>query len=116
MRQKCRDTYDAWCVGKKLIPSRKFMSVWTDGYTIFSYDTPILHFFELKNGPEVYVLNLSEYSTTTSQHQNGLHRLLEEDGGMGDVIVLRDIEQGAEVCDLEGEAYRDWISSQADGP
>lgn len=45
--------------------SARFPSCWTDGDTIFSYDTAIL----VRDGDGRQILNATKYSATTSQQQ-----------------------------------------------
>lgn len=73
MRKMTIDVYQAWKAGKARKPGS---SIWTDGETVYSYNTPIMR--RVKG--EHIVLNVRKYSVTTTRHQNGLQELL---GGIG---------------------------------
>ena len=58
--------------------NRKQKSIWTDGYRIYSYNTVILW---LDPDKDIKIqVNVNRYSRTTSTHQNGLIRLLTDNG------------------------------------
>lgn len=63
MRENTRQAVQAFDAGRAERPAR---SVWTDGETLFSYGTAIA----TRDGGTV-VLNVTRYSKTTSEKQNG---------------------------------------------
>ncbi len=67
MRKNVLQVFSAWKLGQSLA----FNSISTNGKTIFSYKTPIVHMG--KNGP---VVNRAKYSPTTTKQQNQLLELL----------------------------------------
>lgn len=65
MRKNCRDVLEAWKVRKR---HRAYPSIWTDGYSIFSYNTCLY-----TRGTDGRVIrNATKYSRTTSTHQHSL--------------------------------------------
>lgn len=64
MRKNAAAVYAAWLDGR---PLRRARSIWTDGESIYSYDTAIL----ARDAANV-ILNVTKYSQTTTTHQNGL--------------------------------------------
>lgn len=79
MRQNTQKAFNAWNVGKVYrAPGRNGSPIWTDGRSIYSYSTPILQRADDAVGPAR--LNVSRYSVTTSQQQNGLRSLLTMSG------------------------------------
>lgn len=75
MRKNTKEVFYAWRQGKS---SRGQRSIWTDGRTIFSYDTPILT--PCVDPAEPPRLNLTKYSVTTTVHQRGIEYLLKLSG------------------------------------
>lgn len=71
MRKNAVETFKAWAAGKN---KKKSASIWTDGETVYSYGTAIMR----RKGGTI-VLNVQKYSPTTSNHQNTLRILLEEE-------------------------------------
>ena len=68
MRKNTRDALDRGIRGVATPPSRQGGAVWTDGRTIFSYQTAIVA--TLPHGSIRF--NATKYSTTTSAQQGGL--------------------------------------------
>lgn len=65
MRKNCQQVVKAFDNSKAAEPAE---SIWTDGETVYSYGTAILTFV-----PGIgHVLNRTQYSSTTSTHQNAL--------------------------------------------
>lgn len=73
MRKGTVETFNAWLAGKSRHPRA---SVWTNGETVYSYGTPIL----VKRDDKGLCLNITRYSVTTTNHQNGLRQLLTQHG------------------------------------
>ena len=71
MRKNTVETFKAWAAGKNI---KKCASIWTDGETVYSYGTAIM-----RRKGDTIVLNVQKYSPTTSNHQNTLRILLEEE-------------------------------------
>lgn len=65
MRKNTQEVINAFAQGKAC---KKFVSIWTNGQTIFSYDTPILH----RISDTEVVFNGTKYSHTTTQQQNSI--------------------------------------------
>ena len=75
MRQNTQKAFSAWNAGRNYrAPGRNGSPIWTDGRSIYSYTTPILQ--RPDESSEPVRLNVSKYSVTTSQQQNGLRSLL----------------------------------------
>lgn len=73
MRKNTQDVYKAWKNGQH----KDGQSISTDGHTIKSYQTTILHRDEDANAA---ILNARKYSVTTARQQSDLRRLLSQDG------------------------------------
>ena len=69
MRKNCRQTLDAWVEDEPY--GKRGDSIWTDGDTIYSYNTWIV-VEEIKERRPHYRFNATKYSTTTSTHQNAI--------------------------------------------
>lgn len=69
-RKNVQDAFNAWQMCKTC---RKSPSIWTDGWIIFSYNTPLLY---RKDGN--LTLNSGRYSVTTSCQQGGLRQLMSQ--------------------------------------
>lgn len=68
MRKNTREVFHSWRKNRK----RKFcVSIWTDGFRIFSYGTILL-----EKKKDVIYFNTTKYSPTTSNHQGSLLYLL----------------------------------------
>jgi len=80
MRVNTVNVFEAWKSGRSC---RKARSLWTDGGTVWSYSTVIMH----RNASGQVVLNVTKYSPTTSNHQNGLRTLLDRDGSVGQIVI-----------------------------
>lgn len=65
MRKNLSEAYAAW---QERRPCRPAVSCWTDGQTLYSYDTAIL----TRAGDGRIILNRTKYSATTSQQQAAL--------------------------------------------
>ena len=65
MRKNTKQVIGAFLAGEGC---KKYPSIWTDGKTIFSYGTPILH----RVSESVVVFNGTKYSHTTTQQQNSI--------------------------------------------
>jgi hypothetical protein len=65
MRKNCRRAMKGMSEGK---PSRGSESIWTDGVNVYSYRTCIL----ARVSEHTAVLNRSQYSITTTIHQNAI--------------------------------------------
>ena len=75
MRKNTVETFKAWVSGRKCKKTgRNGASIWTDGETVYSYGTAIM-----RRKGDTIALNVQKYSSTTSNHQNTLRILLEED-------------------------------------
>ena len=72
MRKNCRLTYEAWRDGRAVKPST---SIWTDGSSVYSYQTVIA-----STRPSSVLLNRTQYSRTTTTHQNALAWQMYQDG------------------------------------
>ena len=72
MRKNCQQVVSHWLMGQEL---RKAPSIWTDGESIYSYNTVIL-----ANVNGNLVLNRTKYSSTTTTHQNAIAAWLEAYG------------------------------------
>lgn len=96
MRENTREVAEAWQAGQ---PCRGSESIWTDGESVYSYQTCIA-----TDDPELgRILNRSSYSVTTSAHQNGLAEAIGR--------VRRDVEGlGLNVgpADLRERARESW--------
>jgi hypothetical protein len=79
MRKGTQKVFEAWRNGKHL---RKQESIWTNGRTIFSYQTPIVSTENCRT-----TFNARKYSVTTSTHQNGLRFLLDSHGYIIDSVT-----------------------------
>lgn len=73
MRKNCQQAVRAFDNARAARPAE---AIWTDGQTVFSYRTAILTVFVVEGeegrSEEVYVLNRTSYSVTTTVHQNAL--------------------------------------------
>lgn len=87
MRKNCRVAMNSFLAGKA---SRPADSIWTDGETLFSYETAIA----VKKGGRV-VLNRERYSDTTTIHQNALAAWMPHD-----VEVISDVPLGSSAATL----------------
>lgn len=65
MRKNTQNVFNAWLNGRS---EKGQDSVWTDGSTIYSYNTPILWY----NENQAVVINNQRYSVTTTVHQRGI--------------------------------------------
>ena len=90
MRKNLRAAYDAW---QQHRPARPAASCWTDGTTLYSYDTAIL----TRAGDGQRVLNMTRYSRTTSTQQHALAAVVEAREVSG-------LPRGATVNDLMARA------------
>ena len=64
MRKNTQNVFNAWFNG---LSERNQKSIWTDGYKIYSYNTPILDYTD-EGGVRI---DMSRYSVTTTVHQRG---------------------------------------------
>ena len=80
MRKNTEKTFKAWYEGRTCKPCA---SIWTDGKSIFSYGTRILE----RDGGKI-IFNRTDYSKTTTVHQNGLHFLMTSYRISPDVIIV----------------------------
>lgn len=71
MRKNTKNVFNAWVKGHS---EKKQNSIWTDGYKIYSYNTPILQY----NDSGAIVIDMSKYSRTTTNHQNSIRRMCQE--------------------------------------
>lgn len=79
MRQNTQKAFNAWNAGKNYrAPGRNGSPIWTDGRSIFSYGVAILT--RPDYSAQSIRLNVTKYSVTTSQQQNGLRTLLTSSG------------------------------------
>ena len=69
MRKNTQRVFNAWRNG---VSDYKDKSIWTDGWRIFSYNTPIIQFGENWG----FLIDMRQYSVTTSNHQNSLLTLM----------------------------------------
>lgn len=67
MRKNTKEAIRRWQDGRASIPSQHGSSIWTDGDSLWSYQTCIA----TKVQGKVYV-NGTKYSPTTTRHQSGL--------------------------------------------
>ena len=86
MRKNCKQAFENWMVGSDSHPAR---SIWTDGETLWSYDTAIATWGDYLE----VIFNATRYSPTTTCHQNAIFRAL-GDAGM-EIHVVTDIHRGA---------------------
>lgn len=75
MRKNCTKAFAAFLAGRSARPAQ---SIWTDGNTIYSYRTAILT--KVPNEPRLAILNVTQYSATTSVHQHSLAVALGQEG------------------------------------
>ena len=96
MRKNTERLLDAWHQGRS---DRGSESIWTDGENIWSYDTCILARQD-ENSPATnpYVLNMTKYSPTTSQHQNAIHETVPTHTGLA---IVSGVMRGARPADLQ---------------
>ena len=76
MRKNTITVFEHWKHGKSFNGSN---AIWTDGTTIYSYNTPILFNIDssVSKGYKL-ILNCTKYSVTTSSKRNDLKDLLSE--------------------------------------
>lgn len=68
MRKSTVDVFKSWMEGKR---NKKSRAVWTDGQHVYSYGTPVLWIAD-----STIHFNVTRYSRTTTNHQNGLRQLM----------------------------------------
>jgi hypothetical protein len=92
MRKNTRDALERWSRGIATPLHKQGGAVWTDGHTIFSYQTAMVA--RLPNGS--LRCNVTRYSTTTSIQQGGLHYGLFELGYVerADYVSVDDVPAG----------------------
>ena len=71
MRKNTQAVLEAWDVSEP--KGKRGDSIWTDGNTVYSYNTWILAHNAMQNGFEV---NVTKYSATTSRQQNEIQAWL----------------------------------------
>jgi hypothetical protein len=86
MRKNTRQVIEAF---RKGVSKRPCDAIWTDGEDIYSYDTCLVARVRSKVGPQVLVYNLTQYSITTTIHQNALYGELIHDGHRIPVVGQR---------------------------
>lgn len=91
MRQNVKQAYTAWAAGKALRPA---VSIWTDGKTIWSYQTAIV----TRDSRGVVHFNNTAYSTTTRTQQNSLQAALRADGV--NYVWCDGVPRGLSACGL----------------
>ena len=73
MRKNCQQVVDAWLSGKAHEPAR---AIWTDGDIVYSYNTPLM----VRVSSGMIYLNTTQYTQTTTCHQNALMAWLKQSG------------------------------------
>jgi hypothetical protein len=109
MRKNTAQVLKAFAAGKAARPAA---SIWTDGVSIFSYNTCLVTPALAIDGHPSFtlVLNRTSYSVTTSQHQTALAVALRDRIGP----VLHDTPRGASPECLQGEAIAQRLLGQWD--
>lgn len=69
MRKNTQEVFAAWEKGKAC---RSSDSIWTDGVSIYSYNTALL----TRKADGMLILNATKYSNTTSRQQSDLREML----------------------------------------
>lgn len=90
MRKNTSEVIEAFKARRSL---RKCEAIWTDGESIYSYQTCIAT--RADNG--AIVVNLTKYSVTTTIHQNALYDLRSP---RGEQTQVRDLSRGASPTEL----------------
>lgn len=73
MRKNTKNVFNAWMNRRS---EKKQNSIWTDGVHIYSYNVPIVE--RLPDGG--YMVDVDQYSVTTSVHQNATRHLMLQNG------------------------------------
>ena len=92
MRKNTEAALAAWQARR---PARPAVSVWTDGETLFSYETAIL----TRDDDGRQIRNVTKYSPTTSQHQNAAGEWA------GNTYDVDGLKRGATRRDLQAAAF-----------
>lgn len=74
MRKNTKEAIRRWQDGRASIPSQHGSSIWSDGDSIWSYQTCIA----TRTAAGYVVLNGTKYSRTTTQHQAGIKLWLDQ--------------------------------------
>lgn len=100
MRVNTRRTLEAWRKGKRL---RFCDSIWTDGWSIYSYGTCLVTW--LNSDDDAVIFNNTKYSMTTSIHQGALRGAL-----TGKIWAVDNLPRGVSALRLKEEfdKHTDW--------
>lgn len=100
MRRQLEQVLEAFLESEKCRPAD---AIWTDGDSIFSYNTCLLSWVQTGDDEKAYVINGTRYSPTTTRYQNDI--IADATRAGIEFVIVQDIPRGASPADLIA-AYR----------